>query len=227
MEKDRKRCMRAAAVILITAFFAMTLPHLDQSIFEILIPPIKLSPGSRLYLAGLLPLILLLWSYCEIVKSKCFNHSKVTIFLIMFFILVPFTFRAMDAVKTPYYMLSSGLKSVEVTESKYSFPDTTDHTTLAVDLNLKNYGKEIKDFDVSFEVPESLENIIDEEIIELPKKYTIGDYQNTLPIHAFISFHYKEGYSEEDLFDTCYFYDDYRIILSKGNDVLTIEQRGK
>ncbi len=225
--RDTGRFLRAIVIILVTAFFAMKLPHLDKSIFELVMPAIKLSPGSRLYLAGVLPLVLLLWSYKEIVKSNYFKSSKITIFIIMFFIFVPFTFKAIDAIKTPYYMLSDGLRSIDVIESDYSFTNVPVDGTMTVDLSLKNYGKEVKDLKVSIDLPESLEKMIDQDPIVLPQKYTIDNKQDNLRIHESIQFSYKKGYSEEDLFNTHYFYDDYKIILSTEGEQLAIVQRGE
>lgn len=227
MEKDVGRYLRAVAIVMITAFCAMKLPHLDKSIFHLIMPTIKLSQGSRLYLNGILPLALLLWSYKEIVKSKYFKSSKLVIFIIMFCILVPFTFKAMNVIKIPYYMLSSGLKSIEVIESEYSFTNVPRDNTIKVDLTLKNYGKEVKDLNISIDFPKSLEKIIDKDPIALPHKYTIDKHQGNLHIEEFIQFNYKKGFSEEDLFESCYFYDDYKIILSKEDEQLQIVQGGE
>ncbi len=227
MEKDVRRCLRAVVIILITAFCAMKLPHQDKSIFHFIIPTIKLGVGTRLYLVGLLPLVLLLWSYKEIVKSNYFERGRVTIFIIMFFILVPFAFKAVDVVKIPYYMLSGGLNAIEVIASDYSFTNVPAGNMVKVDLSLKNYGKEAKDFNVAIDFPKSLEKVIDKDLIVLPQKYTINNQQGTLHIEESIPFNYKKEFSEEDLFDTCYFLDDYKIILSKEEEQLAIVQRGE
>lgn len=227
MEKDVGRYLRAVAIILVTAFCAMKLPHQDKSIFHLVMPGISLSPGSRLYLNGILPLLLLVWSYNEIVKSKYFKSGKIGIFIIMFCILVPFTFKAMNVIKIPYYMLSGGLKSIEVVESHYSFTNVPADNTIKVDLNIKNYGKEVKDLNVSIDLPKSLEKIINKDPIVLPQKYTIDNQQGTLHIEEFVRFCYKKGFSKEDLLDTYYFYDDYKIILSKEDERLAIVQRGE
>ncbi|QIB70380.1 hypothetical protein Ami103574_14250 [Aminipila butyrica] len=227
MENGVQRYLRAVVVVLITAFCAMKLPHQDKAIFDLLIPAIKLSPGSRLYLNGVLPLVLLLWSYKEIVKSNYFKSGKITIFLVMFFILVPFTFKAMDVIKIPYYVLSSGLKSIDVVESDYSFSNEPDGNTINIDLSLKNYGKEVKDLNVAIDLPKSLEKIIDTDPIALSEQYTVDKQHGILQIKESIPFKYKEGFSEEDLFNTYYFYDDYKIILSKADEKLTIIQKGR
>ncbi|QHI71749.1 hypothetical protein [Aminipila terrae] len=227
MEKDVKRYMRAVVIIMITAFCAMKLPHQDKAIFHLIMPTIKLGPGTRLYLNGILPLALLLWSYKEIVKSKYFQCSKFLIFIIMFFILVPFTFNAMNVIKVPYYLLSGGLKSIDVVESDYSFSNEPNGNTIEVNIILKNYGKEVKDFNVSIDFPKSLEKIIDKDPILLPQKYTIDKKQGILRIEESIPFNYKKGFSAEDLFDSHYFYDDYKVILSKGDQELAIVQRGE
>lgn len=227
MEKDIGRYRRAVVIVLVTAFCAMKLPHQDKSIFNLVMPAIKLGLGSRLYLDGLLPLVLLLWSYKEIVKSNYFKSGNIRIFVIMFFILVPFTFEAMNVIKIPYYLLSGGLKSIDVIESDYSFANVPDENTIKVDLSLKNYGKEVKDLNVSIDLPKNLEKIIDKDLIVLPQKYTINNQQGTLHIEESIQFSYKKGFSEEDLFDMYYFYDDYKIILSKEDEQLAIVQRGE
>lgn len=227
MEKDVGRYLKAVAIVLVTAFCAMKLPHQDKSIFDLIVPTIKLSSGSMLYLVGLLPLVLLWWSYKEVVKSNYFKSGKVVIFIVMFCILVPFTFKAVNIIKTPYYLLSGGLKSIDVVESNYSFSNGPNYNTIDVDLTLKDYGKEVKDLSVSFDLPKSLDKIIDKDPIVLPRKYIINKQQGNLHIQESIPFNFKKGFSEKDLFDTDYFYDDYKIILSKENEQLTILQRGE
>lgn len=227
MEKDVGRYLRAIIIVLVTAFCAMKLPHQDKSIFYLIMPAIKLSPGSRLYLDGILPLVLLLWSYKEIVKSYYFKSGKITIFIIMFFILVPFTFKSVNVIKVPYYMLGGGLKSIELIDSDYSFTNEPANNTIKVELTLKNYGKKVKDLNVSIDLPKSLEKIIDKDPIILPRKYTIDNQQGNLHIEESIPFNYKKGFSQEDLFNTYYFYDDYKIILSNEDEQLVIVQRGE
>ncbi|QHI72527.1 hypothetical protein [Aminipila terrae] len=227
MEKDVGRYLKAVTIVLVTAFCAMKLPHLDKSIFDLMVPTIKLSPGSRLDLVGILPLVLLWWSYKEVVKSNYFKSGKVVIFIVMFCILVPFTFKAMNAIKTPYYLLSGGLKSIDVIESNYSFSNGPKDNTIKVDLTLKNYGKEMRNLNVSMDLPKCLDKIIDKDSIVLPRKYAIYKGQGNFHIQESIPFNYKKGFSEKDLFDTDYFYDDYKIILSKENEKLTILQRGE
>lgn len=227
MEKDVRRYIRAVVVVIITAFCAMILPHQDKAIFHLIMPIIKLSPGSRLYLNGILPLALLLWSYREIVKSKYFKCGKLGIFIIMFCFVVPFTFNAMNVIKIPYYVLSGGLKSIDVIESDYSFGNGPKENTMKVDITLKNYGKKVKDLNISMDLPKSLKKIIDKDPIILPEKYTIDKEQGNLRIEETIQFNYRKGYSEEDLNESDYFFDDYKIVLSKGDEQLAIVQRGK
>lgn len=227
MEKDVGRYLRAVVVVLITAFLAVELPHQDKSIFHFIMPTIKLSPGSRLYLDGVLPLVLLLYSYKEVVKSNYFKSGKITIFIIMFFILVPPTFKVMNVVKIPYYMLSGGLKSIDVEESDYTFASGSEGSTIEVELHLRNYGNKAEKLNISIDLPKSLEKIIDEDPIMLPNKYTIHEQQNTLTIQESIPFNYADGYSKEELLDSHYYYDDYKIILSNGEEQLVIVQRGE
>ena len=214
MEKDRKRFLRAVLVIFITAFCIMKLPHSSKSIFQFIMPPIKTSPSSRLYLNGFLTIFLMLWSYREIVRSNYFNRGRVTIFLLMFIFIVPMITRGINVVKIPYYTFNNGLKTIEVIDSDFSFEFNGEISNkIKIKLHLKNYGNEIKRFNISLDLPESLSTFIPDGSVMLPDKYMIGPHKDEIYINEVIDFSFVKGYSNQDIFHINYNFDDYKINL--------------
>ena len=223
MKRDNKRYLRAVIIVIIIAICNMKLPHNSKSIFQFIMPPIKTSPGSRLYLSGIITVLILLWSYNEIVKSNYFKHDKVTIFILMFFFIVPIITKGINVVKIPYYALSSGLRTIEVIDSNFGVEfDGKPNNKMKISLHLKNYSSEIKEFNISVDIPKSLSIFIAEDSVMLPKKYMIGPYKDDIYITEIIEFNYAVGYSAEDIFNTNYVYDNYKIKIYNENSELVI-----
>lgn len=223
MKRDNKRYLRAVIIVIIIAFCNMKLPHSSKSIFQFIMPPIKTSPGSRLYLSGIITVLIQLWSYNEIVKSNYFKHDKVTIFILMFFFIVPIITNGISVVKIPYYALNSGVRTIEVIDSDFGFePNGTSNNKMKIYLHLKNYSSEMKEFNISLDIPESLRTFIADDSVMLPKKYMIGPHKDDIYITEIIEFNYSVGYSKEDIFNTNYVYDNYKIKIYNENSELDI-----
>lgn len=223
MEKDHKRYLRAVLVIFIAAFCSMKLPHSSKSIIQYIIPPIKIGDGSRLYLSGVPIIIAILWSYKEIAKSNYFNMNKLLRAILIFFIILPTIFKGVSIIKTPYYTFNNGLKTIEVVDSKLVFGlDYESNNKIRVRLNLKNYSSEVKKFNVSLNIPESLRTVISDSTVMLPDTYTVAPHQNSIDIDEVIKFNYIDGCSREDIISSHYHFDNYEIHLSNQKDELVI-----
>ncbi|WP_070001004.1 hypothetical protein [Cellulosilyticum sp. I15G10I2] len=222
MEKDSKRYWLGAGGVLLAAICSMQLPHTNKSIFEFIIPTIKPSPNSRIYVNGLLAIIILVWSYNEIVKSNYFKSSRVVIFLVMFFIIVPNIFQWINAIKAPYYALSRGLKSIELIDSKYDLHYDKSNS-IKLELKLKNYSSNVKKLKVALVLPEIMSSVISESKLILPTEYYIHPQESKIIIDQ-LKFTYVDEDSENDLFNISYWYDNYQIILFNDNDELVIKQ---
>ena len=223
MAKGHKRYFRAVLIIFIAAFCNMKLPHSSRSVIQYIIPPIKTSNGSRLYLSGVPIIIAILWGYKEIVKSNYFNMNKVLRAIFIFFIILPTIFKGVNTIKTPYYILNSGLKTIEIVNSKLVFGlDYEPNSEIKVELNLKNYSNEVKRFNISLSIPESLRTVISESTVMLPDTYTVAPHQNSIDIDETIEFKYIDGRSRADIIHSHYHFDNYEIYLLNEEDELAI-----
>lgn len=222
MEKDYKRFLRAVLIIILTALCGMKLPHSSKSIIYFIAPPIKISEGSRLYLTGLLVIFPLLWSYKEIVRSNYFNTNKFITFILVFYLIMPIIFKGVNLIKAPYYTFSKGLRTIEVVDSKLDFDfNSESKNKIKFEIHLKNYSNEMKVFNISVGIPESLNTIISDSSVIVPDKYMIRPHQ-TRTYNNMVEFNYADGYSIGDIFDTYYSYDDYQIRLFNESDELVI-----
>lgn len=81
MNVDNKKYYKALIIALISILLVVELPYSDKSIIQYIIPVIRFrSNGSvtgALYLSGLIPLVGLIWSYMEIIKSNRFKTGKI------------------------------------------------------------------------------------------------------------------------------------------------------
>lgn len=224
LAKDYSKYFWGVGLLLIAALGSMELPHNDKSIFEYLIPTIKTSPSSRLQLSGILVIVLFWWSYNEIVKSNYFKSGRATIFIIMLFVISPILFGNIDIIKTPYYAFNTGLKTIEIVESKYHFTlDENGNEVIEFEVLLRNYGYENKDFQVALILPDSLSQILSERTLIVPNKYSLHSKEQR-KFTKQLKFSYAAGKSELDLDYSRYWYDDYKIELFNGLDDLLVSQ---
>lgn len=223
MEKNHKRYLRAVLVIFITALASMKLPHSSRSAIQYIIPPIKMGDGARLYLSSILIMVAVLWSYKEIVKSHYFKTNKVLRAILILFIVVPAIFKGINMIKTPYYKFNTGLKTIEVVDSKlvFSLQDEPENN-IEINLHLKNYSDEMKRFNISLEIPEKLKEVMDNPWVEFPDTYTLMPYEERVDIDEIIKFNYSEGHSRDDIIQSHYRFDNYKIHLFNEKEQLTI-----
>ncbi|MBF8984911.1 hypothetical protein IZY60_15320 [Lutibacter sp. B2] len=226
MESNYRSLIRAIMFIVLASILAMKLPHINKSISQILIPPIKTGNNSRLYLNGLLILIPAYWSYKEVVKSKIIKADKIIIAIIMI-IFIPGFFQKFSMIKAPYYYFSSGLRVLEVTDSNYGFSSCSNgddvRKSIKVYADIKNYSNKRIKFRIAFILPEKLQSLdLPKEII-LPKEYIVIPEVNK-KIQETYDISNIENLKFYDISKVDYYFEDYEIKIFNDSEEIIIDQ---
>lgn len=218
MQINNGKYVRAVITCLIIILITIELPYSDKSIIQYIIPVISVRQNgivkSKIFLSGLIPLIGFLWSYNEIVKSNIFKASKSKIFIIMFVIVIPILFNYADVIKYPVYYLNSGVKSIEIKDSKLVLTQEDDKNLLKFELKLKSYRSNIDGFQVAIILPEEANKCLEETYMVLNDEIRLGCNQE-LTIVETLQLKYKEGYDEDLLYSIIY-EEDYKVELSES-----------
>jgi len=188
---DNKRYLRAVGIFIIYCLLIMELPYKEKSILTYIAPPIHFGDGT-LHLTGIIGLIVLIWIYKEIVASKQFETENVIIFIIFFFMVVPFSTQTINAVKNPFYYLHNDVGSIEIEESNISISKVDDIDYINVELEIKGHRTLDEDFKIIVKLDEELMDSIekiennDENIYHIGGRETVN-YEISLPVT------FKEG----------------------------------
>jgi len=209
----------AKAVVILAAMLliSMELPYSDKAIIQYIIPVIRMK-NSTLYLSGLIPLIGSLWGFKEIVKSKRFNTSGLTIFILLFFFILPVAARNINLIKTPIYYLNSGVRSIEVTDSSLSRTNEgVDDDTLQITLylELKSYRNNRNNLDgIKIEVilDDSLNKYLENNIFVIDKVYRFVS-KESIRILETLQVKFIRPYADNTDFYMNFHDTDYKIVL--------------
>lgn len=179
MKDDNKKLFKYLGLILIAALLTYKLPHKSYSIIEYIIRPIRIK-NSTIYLSGLMPLILIIVGTNGIGELERFkNRSKILIFILVLAIIMPIMHGLLDRTRTAYHWLSNdGLVAIDMIDNTISTGLSGDEIKINTNLELKDYGKERKEFKVKVHFPKTLEEIFDKEYYVFKEHYwTHGNRQ--------------------------------------------------
>lgn len=224
MDRDRiynKRTFVYGIIVMLLASVTMLkLPHQGKTISEFIIPVIRLNDGA-LHLSGLIPLALVILSSFLFVKSgRLKNQFLVGLFLL--FLALPLIGKGLDLLKIPVYMMSDGVKGVELYESDLNIHGENGVINIVFEAEVMSYIDDDSQILVYVELPDVIHEFIEEDVIlvyegdELTKGHRfIIKYSGILDI--------ADGYDEDDLFDADYYWEDYKVIFKDNEQSLTMK----
>ncbi len=210
---SNKHFLKAFLVMILYGILSYEFPYSNKSMLTVLIPPIHIGNGT-LHLAGIVPLIFLIWFVKLITTSDRYEGKKFFVFLIVVFLFTPVTDAVHDVINFPLYQFQEDVRLIEVEESFLSFSFMQDMGLAKVKLKLKGH----KGFNGPFKV--ALE--LDDEIIQLmdledtsSEEYYINSGEDTLVIE--FPFKARAG-QVEALYDMDFYKKEYHVIFyNKGN----------
>lgn len=224
MDRDRiynKRTFVYGIIVMLLASITMLkLPHQGKTISEFIIPVIRLN-HSALHLSGLIPLALVILSSFLFVKSgRLKNQFLVGLFLL--FLALPLIGKGLDLLKIPVYMMSDGVKGVELNEADLNIHGDNGVINIDFEAEVMSYIDDDSHISVYVELPDVIQKFIEEDVIlvyeggilDKGRSYSIK-YSGILDI--------SDGYDDEDLFDTDYYWEDYKVIFKDNEQSFTMK----
>lgn len=217
METNNKRFMIAIIIIIAMILMCIELPYSDKSIVQFIIPVIHFKTNGAirgsLFLSGIIPLIGLIWGYIQIVRSNRLNRSKLFIFIVLFFLVVPVMTKSLEIIKSPIYMLAKGTDSIEIIESDLSLSSTEELSYLDVSIELKSYKTNMNEISGTIKLSDKLSEYLETTSYIIDDSIRIG-YNQKETISDSIVLDFIDGKENDDLFYTLLFYEDYTIVLN-------------
>lgn len=208
--KNRKFAM-AIVVFAAMLLISMELPYNDKAVIQYILPIIRIKKAS-LHLAGILTIAGFIWCYSLIVKSKRFNASRLMIFICLFVFVIPVAARNIHIIKTPVYYFSSGVRSIEVVESRLRLSQEGEDEILNMYVELKSYRHNYDGIRVGVVLDDSYKEYIVDTRYMSDEKYRLGKNQS-INISESLPVNFKDDNADNNNFYTNLDNIDYKIVL--------------
>ncbi len=207
-------------VTLLASVTMLKLPYQDKTISEFIIPVIRLN-HSAFYLSGLIPLALVILSSFLFVKSgRLKNQFLVGLFLL--FLALPLIGKGFDLLKIPVYMMSDGVKGVELKESDLNIHGENGVINIFFEAEVMSYIDDDSHILVYVELPDVIHEFIEEDVI-LVYEGDVLDKGDRFRVKYSGILHIADGYNEDDLFEADYYWEDYKVIFKDNEQSLTMK----
>ena len=189
MKKDNKKLLQYLGFIFIAVLLVYRLPYRSYSIMQYLIPPIKLGNNSRLYLSGLIPLIIFIIAIKGLFKLERFKgESKPIIFFLVLLILIPFINWILDVSRTNYHWIKGDeLKAIEIEESS---------------ISLNDYSKKANNFKIRIVLPENMSRYTAKKTYELEDDYFTYGNRDLNHIEGRVDLELEDEDTQRQLFES-------------------------
>jgi uncharacterized ubiquitin-like protein YukD len=190
LSDEKRKILKVLGILLLAELFSYKLPHDSYSISQYIFPPIKLG-NSTIYLSGIITIILIIYCISNIVSLDRYKYrSRLGLFLLILIIVMPIMRWTIDVVRTNiYWLIGDGLQAVDIEEANicyssnsYSESDRGD-LFITIDLNVKDYGREKKNFRVSVYLPKTLRELVDMEYLDLEQQYQTQGKRVTINVN--------------------------------------------
>lgn len=227
MSEDNKKYLKYLGIIFISVIISYKLPHDSYSIIEYIIRPIRYK-NSVTQLAGIVPLILFIIGIRGIfMLEKNKEKSKIFIFLVTVFIIIPIMKWSLGVVRTSYHgIMDDGLNSLDIVESSINLNGVNDELTINMDLNVIDYGSGYNKFNVRVYLPESLSNYVGKEYYEFENGYRTYGHKAEISINEEIPINKKYDNTLDDLYHTQWEWEPVKYEFYNDDQVVEIIDRG-
>lgn len=228
MKKDNKKALMYLGIIFFASLISYKLPHDSYSIIEYFIRPIKFET-SVLYIAGIIPLTLYIISIVGIFRLEKFKYNnKLLIFIIIVGIIIPSMDLVLDFSRTSFHSLrNDGLESMDIVESDMHISAIEDKVYISIDLELIDYGKGSNKFKIRLYYPEELAKYSKKEYYDFEGYYYLYGNKDTIPLDQEIEIELEDKRYIDDLFETNWYNQDYKIELYNSEEKVDITIRGE
>lgn len=122
MSKDDKELLKCLVTIFAAVLLSYQLPHDSYSIIQFIIRPIRVGSGT-IYLAGCIPLVMIIISIKRLFKLKRFAEtSKLLLIIVVLILVLPIMRSSLDVVKATYFwVMNDELRTIDIVDTEIKF----------------------------------------------------------------------------------------------------------
>jgi len=219
MKKDvtiynRKKYLFAILLTLLACMTTLKVPYQGKTISELILPVI-IFDSSALYLSGLITLGLIIWSSRMFIKSGKYKNQFIIV-LVILLVVMPLFAKGYNYLKSPVYMLSEGVRGIELRESDLNIHTDDGKVILDFYAEVLSYINDDTAYEITVKLPNNLKEITKEDSIIVHQAKTMQkghdftiEYSGALEL--------VNGYTSDYLFREVSYFEDYWVIL-KDNE---------
>jgi hypothetical protein len=227
LSKDNKRLLKYLGIIFLTVLLTYKLPHDSYSIIQYILRPIRYK-NSTIYLSGIIPLVLFIIGIKGLFNLERFAHrSKILIFIVVTFIIIPVMKGTLDFTRTRYYELKgTGLRAVDIVDANANLTSSNKEIAISLKLELIDYGKAGNEFKIRVHLPEKLSEYTGKEFYEFENNYVTHGNRNKIKIDEQIVIKSDNDNLYSTLSGSQWYLDEFEYELYNENEVIKIIDRG-
>lgn len=207
---NRKKYLFAIIITLLACMTTLKLPYQGKTISELILPVI-IFDSSALYLSGLITLGLIFWSSRMFIKSGKYKNQLIII-LVILLVVLPLFSKGYNYLKSPVYMLSEGVRGIELSESELNIQTIDGEVTLDFYAEVSSYINDDISYDITVKLPNNLRGIVKEDSIIVHQAKTIRKGHD-FTIEYTGALELVDGYTSNYLFHEVSYFEDYWVIL--------------
>lgn len=228
MTRDNKRMLKYLGIMFLSVVLASKLPHDSYSISQYIIPPIRITDGSSLYLSALIPLVLMVYGICGYLSlEKLANRSKVLWLIIILVVFIPFMNWLLEFGRTNYHWLrKDGLNAVDIKDPQFNFNGNKDELTFNVSLTLIDYSRATNEFKIRVYLPKYFNNAAENEYFDLNRSYRTHGYRTEFKVDETIQIKLNDSSVLQQMSNPQWNNDTIKYVLYNDKDAVEIIDHG-
>jgi len=215
MKKDvtiynKKKYLFGIIITLLACMSTLKLPYQGKTISELILPVI-IFDSSVLYLSGLITLGLIIWSSRMFIKSGKYKNQFIIV-LVILLVVMPIFSIGYNYLKSPVYMLSEGVRGIELSESDLNIHTDDGEVILDFYAEVSSYINDDTAYEITVKLPNNLREIIKEDSIIVHQAKTMQKgHDFTIEYSGVLEL--VDGYTSDYLFNEVSYFEDYWVIL--------------
>jgi hypothetical protein len=155
------------------------------------------------------------------------RRSKIFIFIVVAFIMIPVMKGTLDFARASYYALKgTGLRAVDMVDANATLTSSAEEIAISLKLELIDYGKGGNEFKIRVHLPEKLSEYTGKEFYEFEKNYVTHGDRNKIRINEQIAIKSDNDNLYSTLADSQWYLDEFEYELYNEKEAIKIIDRG-
>ncbi|NBG89478.1 hypothetical protein [Isachenkonia alkalipeptolytica] len=224
---DNRKLAKYVGILFIGILLTHKLPYDTYTIIEYIIRPVSFK-GGRLYLSGLIPLVIIIFALRGLFKLERFeNNNKVLIVIAVIVLVMPIMRWTLDTTRTAYHLLNQHeLKTLDIVDANIRLSGSEEEAIVTVKLEVIDYGRGENRFNVRMYLPKTLREHTGKEFYDFKNNYRTYGRRNQKVIEEQIIIDLEDQAAHRNLFDSRWFKEDIEYKLYNEKESIKVINRG-